>query len=159
MGKIIARNMLSRLELLINRHCCIYLVVYIILSVKHGHKTMKYRDYFDLMNLFPFRKKNRRPNEKQQHQRSTAALNAGCKWSQARWRHLSNSFVGFTTDQHHSLISGLTRASSAKRLTVENELVSCFSPSVFWDLLFYSLSLLTVSVSFLLFMLCTYNCV
>jgi hypothetical protein len=29
MGKIIARNMLSWLELLINRYCCIYLVVYI----------------------------------------------------------------------------------------------------------------------------------
>ena len=30
MGKMIARNMLSRLELLINRYFCIYLVVYII---------------------------------------------------------------------------------------------------------------------------------
>ena len=30
MGKIIPRNMLSRLELLISRYCCIYLVVYII---------------------------------------------------------------------------------------------------------------------------------
>ena len=30
MGEIIARNMLSRLELLINSYCCIYLVVYII---------------------------------------------------------------------------------------------------------------------------------
>ena len=30
MGKIIARNMLSLLELLINRYCCIWLVVYII---------------------------------------------------------------------------------------------------------------------------------
>ena len=30
MGKIIARNMLSWLELLINRYCCIYLAVYII---------------------------------------------------------------------------------------------------------------------------------
>jgi hypothetical protein len=30
MGKIIARNMLSWLELLINRYCCIQLVVYII---------------------------------------------------------------------------------------------------------------------------------
>ena len=30
MGKIIARNMLSLLELLISRYCCIYLVVYII---------------------------------------------------------------------------------------------------------------------------------
>ena len=30
MGEIIARNMLSYLELLINRYCCIYLVVYII---------------------------------------------------------------------------------------------------------------------------------
>ena len=30
MGKIIARNMLSLLELLINCYCCIYLVVYII---------------------------------------------------------------------------------------------------------------------------------
>ena len=31
MGAIIARNMLSWLELLISRYCCIYLVVYIIL--------------------------------------------------------------------------------------------------------------------------------
>jgi len=30
MGRIIARNMLSWLELLISRYCCIYLVVYII---------------------------------------------------------------------------------------------------------------------------------
>ena len=30
MGKIIALNLLSWLELLINRYCCIYLVVYII---------------------------------------------------------------------------------------------------------------------------------
>ena len=30
MGKIICRNMLSWLELLINRYCCIWLVVYII---------------------------------------------------------------------------------------------------------------------------------
>ena len=29
-GRVIARNMLSRLELLINSYCCIYLVVYII---------------------------------------------------------------------------------------------------------------------------------
>ena len=32
MGEIIARNMLSRLDLLINRYCCIYLLVYIICS-------------------------------------------------------------------------------------------------------------------------------
>ena len=102
-----------------------------------------------LWTYSPSTSKNRRPNEKQQHQGSTAALNAGCKWSRDRWRHLSNSFVGFTTDQHHSLISGLTPASSAKRLTVENELVSCFSPSLFWDLLFYALFLLTLSLSFL----------
>jgi len=30
MGKIISRKMLSWLELLISRYCCIYLVVYII---------------------------------------------------------------------------------------------------------------------------------
>ena len=30
MGEIIAQNMLSRFELLINRYCCIYLVVNII---------------------------------------------------------------------------------------------------------------------------------
>jgi len=30
MGKIISRNMLSWLELLISRYCCIYLIVYFI---------------------------------------------------------------------------------------------------------------------------------
>ena len=39
MGEIIARNMLSWLELLINRYCCIYLVVYMIVSVMHGQTS------------------------------------------------------------------------------------------------------------------------
>jgi len=42
MGEIIARNMLSWLELSINRYCCIWLVVYIILLVMHGQKIIKY---------------------------------------------------------------------------------------------------------------------
>ena len=41
MGEIIARNMLSGLKSLINRYCCIWLVVYIIVSVMHGHATIK----------------------------------------------------------------------------------------------------------------------
>jgi hypothetical protein len=41
MGVIIARNMLSLLELLKNRYGCIYLVVYIIVLVMHGHINVK----------------------------------------------------------------------------------------------------------------------
>ena len=41
MGEIIARNMLSWLELSINRYCCIYLVVYVIVLVMHGHTNIK----------------------------------------------------------------------------------------------------------------------
>ena len=39
MGEIIARNMLSWLELLINRYCCIWLVVYIITIQTLGHSA------------------------------------------------------------------------------------------------------------------------
>ena len=45
MGKIISRNMLSWLELLISRYCCIYLVVYIIYindAQSRKYQTMKY---------------------------------------------------------------------------------------------------------------------
>jgi len=42
MGKITARNMLSWLELLISRYCCIYLVVYIIVSMMHGQTNTKF---------------------------------------------------------------------------------------------------------------------
>jgi hypothetical protein len=38
MGEIIARNMSSWLEFLINRYCCIYLVVYIILFILQSVK-------------------------------------------------------------------------------------------------------------------------
>ena len=38
MDEIIARNRLCCLKLLINRYCCIYLVIYIIVSGMHGHK-------------------------------------------------------------------------------------------------------------------------
>ena len=41
MGEIIARNMLSWLELLINRYCCIYLAVYIICI--NDVRSSKYR--------------------------------------------------------------------------------------------------------------------
>ena len=41
MGKITARNMLGWLELLINRYCCIWLVVYFIVLVTHGHTNIK----------------------------------------------------------------------------------------------------------------------
>jgi len=45
MGKIIARNMLSLLELLISRYCCIYLFVYIIYindARSSKYQVMKY---------------------------------------------------------------------------------------------------------------------
>ena len=42
MGEIIARNMLSWLELLINRYCYIWLVVYIIVLVRHGRTNIKF---------------------------------------------------------------------------------------------------------------------
>ena len=42
MGKMIARNMLSWLELLINRYCCVHLVVYIILSMMHGQANIRF---------------------------------------------------------------------------------------------------------------------
>jgi len=42
MGEIIARNMLSWLELLINCYYCILLVVYIIVLVMHGHTNIKF---------------------------------------------------------------------------------------------------------------------
>ena len=55
MGRMIARNMLSWLELSISRHCCIYLVVYII-SMMHGqansnYEYLLYSKYFNLMFL------------------------------------------------------------------------------------------------------------
>jgi len=40
MGAIITRNMLSWLEILINRYCCIYLVVYIIVLVMNSHTNI-----------------------------------------------------------------------------------------------------------------------
>jgi len=43
MSEIIARNLLSWLELLINLYCCIWLVVYIILSVMHGQTISKFK--------------------------------------------------------------------------------------------------------------------
>ena len=45
MGKIIARNMLSWLELLINRYCCIQLVVYIIYTRINDVRPSKYQIY------------------------------------------------------------------------------------------------------------------
>ena len=42
MGEIIAPNMLSWLKLLINRYCCILLVVYVIVSMMHGHTNIKF---------------------------------------------------------------------------------------------------------------------
>ena len=44
MGETIARNMLSWLKLLINYHCYTHLVVYIIVSMMHGHTNSKFRD-------------------------------------------------------------------------------------------------------------------
>jgi hypothetical protein len=41
MGEINARNMLSWLKLLINYYCWFWLVVYIIVSVMHGHTYIK----------------------------------------------------------------------------------------------------------------------
>ena len=41
MGEIVARNILSCLELLINRYCFIHLVVYNIVSVMHVHTNIK----------------------------------------------------------------------------------------------------------------------
>ena len=49
MGEIIARNMLSWLELWINRYCCIYLVVCIIVSVMHGHTNIKLRQCLNVI--------------------------------------------------------------------------------------------------------------
>jgi hypothetical protein len=43
-GEIIDRNMLSWLKLLINCYWCIHLVVYIIVSVMHGHTNIKFTD-------------------------------------------------------------------------------------------------------------------
>ena len=45
MGEIIARNMLGRLELLINRNIYIYLVVYIIVLEMHSHANIDYKLY------------------------------------------------------------------------------------------------------------------
>ena len=42
MGEIIARNTLSWLELLKNRYFCIWLVVYITVSVMHGQTNIKF---------------------------------------------------------------------------------------------------------------------
>ena len=42
MGETIARNMFSWLKLLINCHCCIWLGIYIIVSMMHGHTNMKF---------------------------------------------------------------------------------------------------------------------
>ena len=44
MGRINAQNMLSCLELLINRHCCIYLVFISFISIMHGQTNIiRYR--------------------------------------------------------------------------------------------------------------------
>ena len=51
MGKIIARNMLRWLELLINRYCCIWLVVYIIYI--NDARSSKYQIYRKLTPLRP----------------------------------------------------------------------------------------------------------
>jgi len=61
MGETIARNMLSWLELLIKRYCCIQLVVYIIVLEMHGHAKIKSSMYltwnkflFDSIHLYNF---------------------------------------------------------------------------------------------------------
>ena len=46
MGEIIARNMLKWLELLINRHCCIYLVFMLFISMMHGQANIKRKSRF-----------------------------------------------------------------------------------------------------------------
>jgi len=53
MGEIIARNMLSCLELLINRYCCIWLVVYIIVLVMHGQTNAKLHLCTQIANKTP----------------------------------------------------------------------------------------------------------
>ena len=61
MGEIIARNMLSWLELLINRYCCIHLVVYIILLVMHGHTNTKRGYDLEIINGSTLPKFRNRP--------------------------------------------------------------------------------------------------
>jgi len=51
MGEIIVRNMLSWLELLINRYCCIWLVVYIIISMMHGHTKIKFLIVYSILGF------------------------------------------------------------------------------------------------------------
>ena len=51
MGVIIARSMLSWLELLINRYCCIYLVVYIIYTFCKMFQYSKYKIFRRLSKI------------------------------------------------------------------------------------------------------------
>ena len=54
MGKIIARNMLISLELLISRYCCIYLFVYIIYVSLHFLRLAKQYQFIALQNVVYF---------------------------------------------------------------------------------------------------------
>ena len=54
MGKIISRNMLSWLELLISRYCCIYLVVYIIYISLFFFRLAKKSQFIPLQNVVYF---------------------------------------------------------------------------------------------------------
>ena len=51
MGETIARNMLSWLKLSINCHCCILLVVYIIISMMHGYVNIKHQIWWWFVEL------------------------------------------------------------------------------------------------------------
>ena len=53
-GKIIARNMLSWLELLISRYCCIYLVVYIIYISLYFLRLAHQSQFIPLQNVVYF---------------------------------------------------------------------------------------------------------
>ena len=52
MGKIISRNMLSLLELLISRYCCIYLVVYIIYTNDARSSKYQIMKYICWLNIY-----------------------------------------------------------------------------------------------------------
>jgi hypothetical protein len=54
MGKIIPRNMLSSLELLISLYCCIYLVVYIIYILLYFLRLAKQSQFIPLQNVVYF---------------------------------------------------------------------------------------------------------
>ena len=55
MGKIFARNMLSWMELLINRYCCIYFVVYIIYinDARSNNYQVSFKTEMISASLFP----------------------------------------------------------------------------------------------------------